>query len=62
MTLHEAIIRLLKQTGRAMSTREIADALNKNKWYEKKDRSAITDFHVPGIILSFSTGTDRWYP
>ena len=44
MTLHEAIIKLLQQNGHAMSTQDIADALNRNKWYEKKDRSAITNF------------------
>jgi hypothetical protein len=59
MTLHEAIIRLLKQTGRAMSTREIADALNMNKWYEKKDRSAITDFQIHGRTRNCPQHFDR---
>lgn len=59
MTLHEAIIRLLKQTGRAMSTREIADALNRNKWYEKKDRSAITDFQIHGRTRNYPQFFDR---
>ena len=59
MTLHEAIIRLLKQTGRAMSTREIADALNRNKWYEKKDRSAITDFQIHGRTRNYPQHFDR---
>ncbi|HAH59265.1 MAG: HTH domain-containing protein [Lentimicrobiaceae bacterium] len=39
MILHEAIIKVLQQAGRSMTTREIADVLNKNKWYEKKDKS-----------------------
>ena len=59
MTLHEAIIRLLKQTGRAMSTREIADALNRNKWYEKKDWSAITDFQIHGRTRNYPQFFDR---
>ena len=59
MTLHEAIIRLLKKTGPAMSTREIADALNKNKWYEKKDRSAITDFQIHGRTRNYPQFFDR---
>lgn len=41
MTLHEAIEKLLLQTRRAMTAREIADALNKNKWYAKGDNSEI---------------------
>ncbi|MFH1121903.1 MAG: hypothetical protein V1775_18945 [Bacteroidota bacterium] len=59
MTLHEAIIQLLKQTGRAMSTHEIADALNRSKWYEKKDRSAITDFQIHGRTRNYPQFFDR---
>lgn len=46
MTLHEAIEKLLQQTGCSMTTREIADALNKNKWYQKKDGSLIEPFQI----------------
>ena len=45
MTLHEAIIKLLKEKGTPMTTTEIANALNENKWYLKKDKSEITPFH-----------------
>ena len=38
MTLHEAIIKLLKEKGTPMTTTEIANALNENKWYLKKDK------------------------
>lgn len=48
MTLHEAIKKLLIQFGRPMSTYEIAEELNKNKWYVKKDRSKITDYQIHG--------------
>jgi hypothetical protein len=48
MTLHAAIEKLLQQTGRQMTTHEIADSLNKNKWYQKKDGSKITDFQIHG--------------
>src|SRR5258708_21347281 len=48
MTLHEAIEQLLKLTGRQMTTKEIADDLNKNKLYVKKDSSKITDFQIHG--------------
>lgn len=48
MTLHAAIEKLLLQTGRQMTTHEIADSLNKNEWYQKKDGSKITDFQIHG--------------
>jgi hypoxanthine-DNA glycosylase len=48
MTLHDAIEQLLRQKGKPMTTQQIADELNKNKWYEKKDRSQITAFQIHG--------------
>jgi hypothetical protein len=48
MTLHEAIIKVLQQKGRTMSTQEIADELNKNGLYSKKDDSSISDFQIHG--------------
>ncbi|MCS2966502.1 winged helix-turn-helix domain-containing protein [Bacteroides ovatus] len=48
MTLHEAIIKLLKEKGTPMTTTEIANALNENKWYLKKDKSEITPFQIHG--------------
>jgi len=48
MTLHEAIEKLLKQAGRPMTTRQIADELNKNGWYQKKDSSTIKAFQIHG--------------
>jgi len=41
LTLHVAIQKLLQQEERAMPAKEIADALNQNGWYEKKDGSLI---------------------
>lgn len=41
MTLHEAIVKLLSQTGRAMKTLQIADNLNKKGWYKKGDGSPL---------------------
>jgi hypothetical protein len=41
MCLHEAIEKLLKQKGHAMTSGEIADALNKTNWYEKGDKSKL---------------------
>ena len=53
MTLHAAIEKLLQQTGRQMTTHEIADSLNKNKWYQKKDGSKITDFQIHGRTKNY---------
>ena len=53
MTLHEAIEQLLKQTGRPMTTTEIANGLNKNKWYQKKDRSTINPFQIHGRTKNY---------
>ena|SRR5690554_784735 len=37
MTLHEAIEMILQETGRPMSTREIADVVNKRTLYTRRD-------------------------
>ena len=33
MYLHEAMEKLFRQVGRSMTTKEIAEKLNENKWY-----------------------------
>jgi hypothetical protein len=53
MTLHTAIEKLLQQTGRQMTTHEIADSLNKNNWYQKKDGSKLTDFQIHGRTKNY---------
>lgn len=53
MTLHEAIIIVLRQKGRPMSTQEIADELNKNGLYSKKDGSTITAFQIHGRTRNY---------
>ncbi len=53
MTLHEAIEKLLQQTGRPMTTIEIANELNKNKWYQKKDGSIIQPFQIHGRTRNY---------
>jgi hypothetical protein len=53
MTLHEAIEKL-KQTGRPMTTNEIANELNKNKWYRKKDNSEIDALQIHGRTRNYS--------
>ncbi|TDO72998.1 hypothetical protein EV143_107305 [Flavobacterium chryseum] len=46
--LHDAIIQILVDENRAMSTKEIAEKLNFNKLYTKRDKSEITDFQIHG--------------
>ena len=53
MTLHEAIEKLLRQVGRPMTTQQIADELNKNGWYQKKDGSEITAYQIHGRTKNY---------
>ncbi len=59
MTLHEAIEKLLQQTGRPMTTQQIADELNKNGWYQKKDGSTIQAFQIQGRTRNYANIFDR---
>jgi hypothetical protein len=53
MTLHAAIEQLLKQKKRAMTATEIADELNKNKWYIKKDQSLIRASQISARVNKY---------
>jgi predicted ATP-dependent endonuclease of OLD family len=46
MTLHEAIIQVLKSANRTLTTQQIAEELNRNKIYQKSDGSEITEFQI----------------
>ena len=59
MTLHEAIEKLLRETGRPMTTQQIADELNKNGWYQKKDGSTIQAFQIHGRTTNYANIFDR---
>jgi hypoxanthine-DNA glycosylase len=59
MTLHEAIEKLLRQTGRPMTTQQIADELNKNGYYKKKDGSAIQAFQIHGRTRNYANIFER---
>lgn len=50
MTLHEAIAQLLRQNGQPMTPREIANGLNKNKWYSKADKSEIKTSQITARV------------
>jgi hypoxanthine-DNA glycosylase len=53
MTLHEAIEKLLQETGRPMTTRQIAHELNKKDWYQKRDDSTIKPFQIHGRARNY---------
>lgn len=53
MTLHEAIIVILKEKNREMTTTEIANELNRSNLYSKKDGSEITDYQVHGRTKNY---------
>jgi len=53
MTLHEAIVRVLQTKGKSMTTQEIADELNRNGLYSKRDGSTITDFQIHGRTRNY---------
>lgn len=59
MTLHEAIEKLLLQTGRPMTTQQIAYELNKNGWYQKRDGSKINAFQIHGRTKNYAKIFDR---
>lgn len=53
MTLHEAIVQVLVQKRKAMSPVEIADALNKNNLYTKKDTSQIKSSQIGARVKNY---------
>jgi hypothetical protein len=59
MTLHGAIEKLLLQIGHSLTISEIAEELNKNNWYHKKDGSKITAFQIHGRTRNYLKIFDR---
>lgn len=59
MKLHEAIEKLLIEAGRPLNTADIASALNKKKWYSKKDGSDISPFQIAGRVKNYPLLFDR---
>jgi len=53
MTLHDAILIILKDRNHSMTTNEIAVEINKRKLYIKKDKSVITDFQIHGRTKNY---------
>ena len=52
MKLHEAMVSVLSETNRKMSTTEISQQLNETGIYTKKDNSSITRFQVARRALN----------
>lgn len=54
MTLHEAITQVLTQSNnKVMSPVEIAEALNRNNWYSKKDGSLIKSGQIGARVKNY---------
>lgn len=53
MKLHEAIEKLLIETRRPMTTTEIAEKLNQNKWYTRQDNGPITALQIHGRTRNY---------
>jgi len=54
MTLHEAIQQVLLKANKALTASEIADVLNANSWYAKKDGSSIKSSQVGARVKNYS--------
>lgn len=63
MTLHEAIEKILQETGQPMTTREIADMVNKRGLYTRKDGNPVTATQISARVRNyeylFSRDLDR---
>ena len=59
MTLHEAIVQILKTANKTMTNQQIADELNRTKAYQKRDGSAISDYLIHGRTRKYPHLFDR---
>jgi len=59
MTLHEAIVKVLKTAESVMTTQQIADELNRTKAYQKRDGSIISDYQIHGRTRKYAHLFDR---
>ncbi|MCX5634237.1 MAG: HTH domain-containing protein [Planctomycetota bacterium] len=53
MYLHEAIIQVLRENGHEMKTQEVADEINRQRLYAKKDRTEVTAFQIHGRAKNY---------
>lgn len=54
MKLHDTIVKLLEIYDRPLSTNEISEELNQNKWYQKNDDSKITVLQIHGRTKNYA--------
>ncbi len=59
MFLHEAIYKLLKESGGSMTTSEIAGKLNQLGWYQKNDGTPITAYQIHGRTAKYQELFER---
>lgn len=53
MTLHKAIVEILRELDHPLSTTELANEVNRRGSYRKKDGSAITPFQIHGRTRNY---------
>lgn len=53
MTLHDAIVQVLKLSNSAMTATQIAEVLNTNSWYTKKDSSLIKSSQISARVKNY---------
>lgn len=53
MFFHEAIVKILEENDRMMTTTEIANAVNDTKYYTRKDGSMVTPFQIHGRTKNY---------
>jgi hypothetical protein len=59
MTLHAAIQKVLLKEKKAMTARNIADALNSNSWYTKKDGSPMKSSQIGARVKNYPDLFDK---
>ena len=59
MTLHEAIVQVLKENGRPMTSREIADMVNDGKLYVRKDGQPVPTSQINARVNNYFRIFDR---
>jgi hypothetical protein len=58
-TLHEEIATILRESGRPMTTAELADAVNERGIYSRRDKSWVTSFQIHGRTRNYPRLFDR---
>jgi HB1, ASXL, restriction endonuclease HTH domain len=59
VTLHEEIATVLRESGRPMTTAEVADAVNERGIYSKRDKSLVASFQIHSRTRNYPRLFDR---